>query len=59
MAVESGLITVIQKRRAEIAFALAEGNAMNIEGYWKLVGQYLGLGEALDFINELLEEDDS
>ena len=58
MAVESGLIDVIQKRRAEIAFALAEGNAMNIEGYWKLVGQYLGLGEALEFINDLLAEEE-
>ena len=59
MAVESGLITVIQKRRAEIAFALADGHAVNIESYHRLVGTYQGLGEALDFINELLEEDDS
>ena len=59
MAVESGLITVIQKRRAEIAFALADGHATNIESYHRLVGKYQGLGEALDFINELLEEDDS
>ncbi len=59
MAVESGLIDVIQKRRAEIAFALADGHAVNIESYHRLVGTYQGLGEALEFINELLEDKDN
>ena len=58
MAVESGLITVIQKRRAEIAFALADGHAINIESYHRLVGTYQGLGEALSMIDELLKEQD-
>lgn len=58
MAVESGLIDVIQKRRAEIAFALADGHAVNIESYHRLVGTYQGLGEALEFINDLLAEEE-
>jgi hypothetical protein len=31
---------------------------MNIEGYWKFVGMYQGLGEVLDTIDELMSEKD-
>ena len=56
MRYASDFISVVKARRAEIATALAEGNAMNIESYHRLVGNYLGLGEALEILNKLLEE---
>jgi hypothetical protein len=40
----------------EIALALADGHAINIESYHRLVGMYQGLGEALDLLDELLNE---
>lgn len=42
----------------EIALALADGNAINIESYHRLVGQYQGLGEALDMLDSLMKEKD-
>ena len=53
------LIGKLKNRQLEIALSLADGGAINIESYQRLVGVNQGLGEALDFINELLEEDDS
>lgn len=52
------LIDQIKKKRLEIAIALADGHAINIESYHRLVGQYQGLGEALDMLDNLLEEDE-
>lgn len=46
----------IKTRRMEIALALADGHAINIESYHRLVGTYQGLGEALDMLDELLNE---
>ena len=42
----------------EIALALADGHAVNIESYHRLVGNYQGLGEALEMIDELLKNED-
>ena len=42
----------------EIALALAEGRAINIESYHRLVGEYQGLGEALEMLDNLLQEDE-
>lgn len=53
------LIGRLKARRLEIALALADGNAINVESYWKLVGQYQGLGEALDTLDELMTEKDA
>lgn len=53
------LIGKIKARRLEIALALAEGHAINIESYNRLVGEYGGLGEALDMLDELLNERDT
>ena len=53
----SDLIGRLKTRRLEIALALADGHAINIESYHRLVGQYQGLGEALDILDELLKED--
>lgn len=52
------LIGQIKARRLEIALSLADGNAINIESYHRLVGQYQGLGEALDILDELMNEKD-
>ena len=52
------LIGRIKARRLEIAIALADGHAINIESYHRLVGTYQGLGEALDTLDELMTEKD-
>ena len=54
----SELIGKIKERRLELALSLADGRALNIEGYWKFVGLYQGLGEALDILDEILTEKD-
>ena len=51
------LINQIKTRQAEIAASLAGGTATNWESYQRLVGQNLGLQEALDILNTLLKED--
>lgn len=53
----SDLIGRVKARRQEIALALADGHAINIESYHRLVGQYQGLGEALDMVDDLLKEE--
>jgi hypothetical protein len=53
----SDLIGRVKVRRQEIALALADGHAINIESYHRLVGQYQGLGEALDMVDDLLKEE--
>ena len=52
------LIGRLKARRLELALSLADGYAINIEGYHRMVGQYQGLGEALDILDELLTEKD-
>lgn len=52
------LIGKLKERRLEIALALADGHAINIESYHRLVGTYQGLGEALDTLDELMNEKD-
>lgn len=52
------LIGKLKARRLEIALALADGNAINIESYHRLVGTYQGLGEALDTLDDLMNEKD-
>jgi hypothetical protein len=41
----------------EIAEAMVNGNCVNFESYQRLVGQNIGLQEALNVLNDLLEED--
>jgi hypothetical protein len=53
----SALITLIKQRRQEIAEGLVNGNCVNFETYQRLVGQSLGLAEALQMINNLLDEE--
>ena len=54
----SELIGKLKERRLELALSLADGHAINIESYHRLVGQYQGLGEALDILDNILKEKD-
>jgi hypothetical protein len=58
MRYESDFISAVKARQNEIAQALVAGNCVNFESYQRLVGQNLGLKEALDILNKLLEEPD-
>lgn len=51
-------IGAIESRQAEIRLSLADGNAASWETYQRMVGQYAGLKEALDILNNLLKEED-
>ncbi len=54
----SDLIGKIKERRLELALSLADGYAINIESYHRMVGTYQGLGEALDILDNILTEED-
>jgi len=58
MRYESDFISAVKARQNEIAQSLAAGNCVNFESYQRLVGQNQGLKEALDILNNLLEEPD-
>ena len=58
MRYESDFIGAVRARQHEIAASLAAGNCVNFETYQRLVGQYQGLEDALDILNNLLREDD-
>lgn len=53
----NALINSIKQRQEEISKALTNGNCVNFESYQRLVGQYQGLEESLEIINNLLEEE--
>ena len=52
------LIGAVDVRMAEIRLSLALGNAVNIESYQRMVGQYQGLQDTLDIINNMLKKDE-
>ena len=54
----SELIGKLKERRLELALSLADGYAINIESYHRMVGTYQGLGEALDILDDILTEKD-
>jgi hypothetical protein len=54
--VVADLIGLLKDRRQEIAISLANGGAINIESYHRLVGQNQGLGEALNMIDQLMQD---
>ena len=54
----SDFIGAIKSRKAEIATSLAEGHASSFEAYQRMVGQYQGLDESLDILNNLMKEED-
>jgi hypothetical protein len=49
----SDFIGLIEAKQQEIA----AGNAVNWESYQRMVGQNLGLSDALNILNDLLKED--
>ena len=53
----NSFITLIEQRKVEVAVSLVEGNVVNFETYQRLVGQHQGLQEALQILNNLLDED--
>jgi len=58
MVTPNDLINGIKKRQQEISESLVNGNCINFESYQRLVGQNQGLQEALDILNNLLEQED-
>ena len=52
----SDFIGAVKARQAEISAGMTNGNCVNFETYQRLVGQYQGLTEALEIINNLLKE---
>ena len=54
----SSLISAVKARQEGIRYSLAEGNAVNIESYQRMVGQYAGLQESLDILDNLMKEKD-
>lgn len=59
MRYTSDFIAVVRQRQAEIAQGLVAGNCMTFEAYQRLVGTHAGLEEALEILNNLLEESDA
>jgi len=51
------LITNLQNEMSEIEVSLAEGCAINIESYHRIVGTYQGLKRSLEMIDEFLKEE--
>jgi hypothetical protein len=51
-------IGAVEGKKAEISRSLTAGNAVNFETYQRLVGQYMGLEDALQILNDLLKEND-
>ena len=54
----SDLIARIKVEQAQVTVVLQAGTAVNFESYQRLVGHYQGLDEALNIINQLLNEDE-
>lgn len=54
----SDLIGGIKSRQMEISASLTAGNAANWEAYHRMVGHHSGLQEALNILNNLMEEAD-
>lgn len=50
-------IDAIRVRQAEIASSLTAGHAVDYAAYQRLVGQYAGLEESLQILNNLLKDD--
>ena len=50
------LLHRIKIKQAEISIALATGACMTWEAYQRLVGEYQGLQDVLDMVDNMLEE---
>jgi hypothetical protein len=58
MGTTNDLIDGVKRRQQEIATSLVDGNCVNFETYQRLVGQYQGLQEALQILDNIMKEDD-
>lgn len=58
MGTVGDLIAGIKASQSQLALSLAQGNASTWEAYQRMVGQYQGLSEALDILNNILKEED-
>lgn len=56
MRYTSDFIAAVKQRQAEIAQSVVRGECMTFEAYQRLVGTHAGLVEALEILNNLLEE---
>ena len=59
MGTLSDLIAGIKASQSQVALSLAQGNASTWEAYQRMVGQYQGLQEALDILNNILKDEDA
>jgi hypothetical protein len=55
----SDVIGRIKAAQLRLAGSLANGTPQSFDAYQRLVGQHQGLDEALNIINQLLEEDEN
>lgn len=58
MGTIADLIAGIKASQSELALSLAQGNASTWESYQRMVGQYQGLDQALEILNNILKEPD-
>ena len=58
MLYQEDFIGAIKIRQGEISLSLTTGHAADYVTYQRLVGQYAGLAEALNILNNLLKEDE-
>jgi len=59
MDLVNGLIHAVKLKQQEIVDSMVNGRFANFESYQRYVGQHQGLQEALNIINNLLEEDEN
>ena len=58
MGTIADLIAGIKASQGDISLSLARGNASTWEAYQRMVGQYQGLEQALEILNNILKEPD-
>jgi hypothetical protein len=58
MGTIADLIAGIKASQSDIALSLARGNASTWEAYQRMVGQYQGLEQTLEILNNILKEED-
>ncbi len=58
MRYESDFIGAVHSRMDDIAVSLAEGKASDWAAYQRLVGEYGGLQNSLEILNNILKEDE-
>jgi hypothetical protein len=57
MDITNGFIHALKIKQNEIKESMVEGRFVNFESYQRYVGIYQGLEQALEILNNLLEEE--